>query len=164
MQYASNDATRDRSGAVQARLGTRELVVYDPEGRGKRDRNVWRVHRRRRDGFYLVTASDEDRVRSEALGCWLRIVGRGDARRVRVATGRHGENLVPTPEELAERARAAARAAMAERDAAAAQRDAAAAERDAARRERDTATAERNAALAELERLKARLARRTTRR
>jgi Uma2 family endonuclease len=142
-EIVSSDSLKDyiEVPVAQARLGTKELVVYDPEGRGRRDRNVWRVHRRRKDGFYLVTATDEDRVRSEALGCWLRVIGRGDARRIRVGTGRRGERLVPTAEE--------------ERDAAKAERDAAKAERDAAKAERDAAKAERDAALDEVRRLRA---------
>jgi Uma2 family endonuclease len=101
LEIVSSDSLKDyiETPIAQARLGTKELVVYDPEGRGKRDRNVWRIHRRRRNGLYLVSASDDDRIRSEALGCWLRIVGRGDSRRIRVATGRRAEKLVPTIEE-----------------------------------------------------------------
>jgi Uma2 family endonuclease len=153
-EIVSSDSLKDyvEAPVAQARLGTKELVVYDPEGRGKRDRNVWRVHCRRKDGFYLVSASDDDRIRSESLGCWLRIVGRGDDRRIRVATGRNGEKLVATPEEMVEAAREAAKVAKAESDAAKVARD-------VARAERDAATAERDAALAEIARMKAHIRR-----
>jgi Uma2 family endonuclease len=148
LEIVSSDSLKDyiEAPVAQARLGTKELVVYDPEGRGKRDRNVWRIHRRRRDGFYLVSTSDDDRVRSEALGCWLRIVGRDDDRRIRVATGRRGEKLVPTPEE--------------QRDEERMKRKVVTAERDSARTERDAERAQREAALVEVAQLKALLARR----
>jgi len=53
------------------------------------------------------------------LGCWLRIVGHGDTRRIRPATGRRGEHLIPTAKEerdklAVERDAALERAARAE--------------------------------------------------
>ncbi len=122
---------------AQGRMGTKELIVYDPEGRGRRDRNTWRIHRRRKGGFYLVSASDEDRIRSEALGCWLRLVGRGDSRRIRPATGRHGDKLFLTADEELLVAR------------------------KAAKDEREAAKDEREAAKDEIERLRALLERKT---
>jgi len=87
-----------------ADIGTGELVIFDPEARGRKDRNVWQVYRRTRTGeLRLVERSDGDRVVSKALDCHLRVVGEGDAQRVRVATGSRGEVLFPTEAE-AERA------------------------------------------------------------
>lgn len=55
-------------------------------------------------GLVCVLKSNHDRVESSALGCWLRVVGDGGARRVRLSEGELGERLVPTDEERAERA------------------------------------------------------------
>ena len=78
----------------------RERVIYDPrvEAAPRRIRR-WRfqIYRRTHAGFARVLATDDDRVRSRALGAWLRVTGEGMERRLRVAMGLRGETLLPTP-------------------------------------------------------------------
>ena len=88
-------------------LGTGELVIFDPHSREGRDRVRWQVYRR--DGarsLEQLEASDSDRVRVEALGCFLRVLGEGPALRLRIATGPSGDDLYATDAERAERAEA----------------------------------------------------------
>jgi Uma2 family endonuclease len=96
-----------------AELGVAELVVFDPDYRKGRDRLRLQVFRRVRGQFVQVAASNEDRVRSRVLGCWVRAVGKGDQVRLRLGTGERGDTLVPTEAE-AERARAEQERARAE--------------------------------------------------
>ena len=90
-------------------LGVDELIVHDPSYDESRDRMRFQVWRRRRGALARVEHTDRDRVRSSVLGCFLRDVGDGSARRLRIATGRRGEKLYPTREEAAWNAERAAR-------------------------------------------------------
>ena len=89
------------------RLGVRELITFDPfapEGRSKRSVRVpFQVFRREGEQLVLTFDGHTDRVESEDLGCFLRVVGEGDARRLRVGLGPEGDELFPTEAE-AERA------------------------------------------------------------
>jgi hypothetical protein len=125
-------------------LGVRELVVYDPDWTPRsRSRVRWQVWRQvKRRGLVCVLKSNEDRVESRVLGCFLRVVGEGGERRVRLATGRFGDELVPTDEELAAQALDAIARESAER----ARRETAERAREDAERERQTAEREREAA------------------
>jgi hypothetical protein len=90
-------------------MGVPELLVFDPAPERHTDRVTWQLFRRvRRRPLALVERSDGDRVRSRALGCFLRVVGAGDAVRLRIGAGPRGDDLFPTPEE-AEQAALAAR-------------------------------------------------------
>jgi hypothetical protein len=92
---------RDAPGSY-AELGVRELVIFDPEWASRpHERLRWQVYRRlARRGFVRVETGHGDRVRSKALGCWLRAVGEDlDSLRLRVATGPQGDTLLPTAEE-----------------------------------------------------------------
>ena len=82
-----------------------ELVVFDPDYRRGKDRLRFQVFRRVRGKFVRVTITNEDRVESRVLGCWVRSVGTGGGTRLRLATGKGGDTLIPTEAE-AERARA----------------------------------------------------------
>ena len=124
-------------------LGVRELIVYDPRSHESPERVRFQVWRRRRGSLVRALWSDADRVRSAVLGCFLREVGQGASLRLRVATGRHGELLLPTAEEAEEAERAA--------------REAAERGRDAAERERSAERAARDAAETELARLRVEL-------
>jgi len=86
-------------------IGVRELVVYDPDHTDGAERARFQVWRRRRGTLVRVERTDTDRVRSAVLGCFIREVGSGGRRRLRLATGRHGERLFPTVEELREEER-----------------------------------------------------------
>jgi hypothetical protein len=103
-------------------LGTPEVVIFDPEHTQREDGVRFRVHRRlARRGLTLVEATNADRVRSKALGCFLRVVGSGAKTRLRVGLGKDGEELLPTQAEHAEaetaaRVRAEAELAEARRE------------------------------------------------
>jgi Uma2 family endonuclease len=84
-------------------LGVEELIIFDPRYK-KRRGEVFRfkVYRKvARRGFVPVETTLADRVRSQALGCWLRVVGEGKAQRLRLASDPSGEVLVPTTREKA---------------------------------------------------------------
>lgn len=98
--------------------GIFELVVFDPEweGRPRGEGQRWQVFRRSAGGrFEKVESHGGDRVWCESLQAWLRVVGVGDAARLRVGVGASGDALFPTE---AEAQRAAKEAALAEKEAA----------------------------------------------
>jgi len=101
-------------------LGVHELVIYDTRLEpGPRRIRRWRfqIYRRTAGRFVRILATDEDRVRLRSLGAWLRVVGEGTERRLRLATGSRGNDLVPTSDEEAHAAHAQARAAHMRADA-----------------------------------------------
>jgi len=106
LEIVTSDALKDYVEAPFAygTLGAKELVLFDPEARAtSKRRKKFTVFRRVPRGFMQVEATNEDRVRSRSLGCWLRAVGTGAELRVRLATGRKGDDLVPTEaEEIAQ--------------------------------------------------------------
>jgi hypothetical protein len=120
-EVASQDWEKD-DFEVPARydeLGVRELVIFDPWSTERTEGIRWQVFRRvGRRGLMRVEASRGDRVRSKALGCWLRAVGAGRDTRVRIAVGARGEELVPTAEENERAAREAERTERAAKEAA----------------------------------------------
>jgi len=136
LEIVSSDVVKDYEDtpALLGGLGTRELIVFDPEAAGRRARVRWQVFRSRGSGFQLVERSDADRVRSVQLGCFLRVVGKGAEQRVRIATGSKGEVLYPTMEEIAEAERAARELERAEKE-----RERAEKERERAEKERERA-------------------------
>ncbi len=108
IEIVSRDFHKDYEDAPvdYARLDTRELVIFDPKVTPRsRARVRWQVYRRvGARGFRLVEKSNEDRVFSKELGCFLRVVGDGPAARLRLATGERGDALVPTAVEREEAA------------------------------------------------------------
>lgn len=106
LEIVSGDALKDYDDvpAVLGRLGTRELVLFDPEARaGSKRRARWTVFRRRERGFLREVQTFDDRVRSEVLGAWLRVVGSGASRRIRLALDPNGDALFATEVEEARR-------------------------------------------------------------
>lgn len=122
-------------------LGVKELVIFDPEFHKRANRVRFQIYRRQ-GRRWTLQVTNEDRVRSRELGCWLRVVGEGAAQRLRIATGPAGEALFATE---AEHERAMRESAGHER------------ERERAEKERERAA--RQAAETELARLRAELAR-----
>ena len=157
LEVMSDDERKDveQSPERYAELGVKELVVFDPEPERRADGVRFRVYRKvGKRGLVLVEVTNEDRVRSKELGCWLRAVGEGVDLRLRVGLGPRGDELLWTDGERAEQERAAReqeRAAR-EREAARAEQERAAREREAARAEQERAAREREAARAEQER------------
>ena len=77
--------------------------MFDPDYAASQDRVQWQVFRRIKGrGLVKVEATNEDRVRSRVLGCFLRVVGSGDEVRLRIGTGPNGETLLPTDDEARE--------------------------------------------------------------
>jgi Uma2 family endonuclease len=109
-------------------LGVDELILFDPRYQ-KRRGEVFRFQVYRKvagRGFVRVETTLADRVRSQALGGWLRVVGEGKAQRLRLASDPSGDALVPTARE-----KTAAALAKAEKAAARAKTEKAAARADA---------------------------------
>ncbi len=81
-------------------LGTKELVIYDPKYEHREGGWRWQVYRRkRRGGWKRPVVSNEDRVWSEYLAGWLRVVEVQQEPLLRLGMGQDGEELFPTQEE-----------------------------------------------------------------
>jgi len=117
LEVVSQDWEKDYT-EVPARyqaLGVPEVLVFDPGCAEHSDGVRWQVFRRvGKRGLVCVERTQDDRVRSKALGCWFRVVGEGRDTRVRLAVGQRGEELVQTAEEREEAALARVRALEAE--------------------------------------------------
>jgi Uma2 family endonuclease len=102
LEVVSSDVDKDYIEAPELYrdLGVRELVLFDPDFEDEADRYRFQLYRQRgRRGFVRAIVTNEDRVRSAVLGCWLRVTGTGATTRLRLATGAVGDALVPTQEE-----------------------------------------------------------------
>jgi hypothetical protein len=102
----SDQAEKDYQQAPgrYAELGVGELVIFDADFERSEDRVRWQRFRKlKKRGFVRVESSNGDRIRSRALGCFLRVVGEGDQARLRLGAGPTGDDLFPTEAE-AERA------------------------------------------------------------
>jgi Putative restriction endonuclease len=118
---ASDDPQKDYVEVIDryAELGVAELVVFDPDHARSEERVRWQRYRKLKSrGFVQVESSNADRIRSPALGCFLRMVGSGDDARLRLATGPAGDDLVPTEAEQERAAKEQERAAKEEERAA----------------------------------------------
>ena len=112
LEVVGRDPHKDYEMAPRryAELGVEELIVFDPfDGPG---RIAFAVYRRRAGSLQQVETTNEDRVYSEQLRCHLRRLGRHEETRLRLATGRKGEKLVPTEREAKEAEREAKEAAL----------------------------------------------------
>ncbi len=108
LEIVSQDVSKDYDLALQAYqdTGVRELVVFDPDAPKLSDasqgrpRVRWQVYRRDGRGRLVsVEQSNADRVKCEALCCWLRVVGTGELRLLRIGVGVGGEELFLSAEE-----------------------------------------------------------------
>ncbi len=120
LEIVSSDWEKDYSEAPRSHesAGVGELAMFDPFWEERPRGLRWQVHRRvGKRGLVRVEATNRDRVRSKALGVWLRAVGDGRSTRIRIATGPRGEELVPTAEEAERLAKVAALARVAELEA-----------------------------------------------
>jgi hypothetical protein len=88
-------------------MGIDELVVFDPDATpGHRRRVRWQQWRRvERRGLVPVFRGEGDRVYSETLRCWIRLVGEGAHARLRIGIGPHGDELVLTDREREDKER-----------------------------------------------------------
>ena len=116
LEIVSSDWEKDYAEAPERcqEVGVAELVIFDPtyhERPGSQGAR-WQIYRRAKRGtLRRIEVSDEERVQSRVLGCWLRVVGFGDDQRLRIGVGRRGDVLVPTAEEAERAAKEAERAA-----------------------------------------------------
>jgi hypothetical protein len=99
-------------------MRAKELVIFDPGASERSRRRIrWQVYRRVRGrGFVQVFAGGGDRVESRELECWIRLVEEDGNPRLRLASGPHGDELIPTDAERAEAERAAKEAERAAKD------------------------------------------------
>lgn len=107
------DKDYDDNPVLYRQLGIDELVLFDPHATPRSRRRLrWQVFRRVKGrDLVRVEVSNADRVRSRALGCWLREVEHLGRLAVRLATGDEGETLVLTEAEQERAAREQERAA-----------------------------------------------------
>jgi Uma2 family endonuclease len=114
-------------------MGTQELLLFDPAATARSRKRVrWQVFRRVRGKLKRVAMSKADRVESRYLGCFVRAVTERGNTRLRLATGRRGDEFVPTESERLARAEVEAERAEAEAERAEAEAERAdAAERQA---------------------------------
>ena len=152
MEIVSTDVDKDyvRSPAKYARLGVEELVVFDPDYADDASRARFQVFRKGKRGLLQVEATRGDRVRSKVLGCFLRAVGQGGGIRVRLASGRSGETLVPNETEALASEKTERKRAEAEREHAEAERERAETERERAETERERAESTAKGAMDQL--------------
>jgi hypothetical protein len=107
LEVMGDDERKDveRSPERYAELGVKEVIVFDPEPERRTDGARFRLFRKvGKRGLVLVEATNEDRVGSKQLDCWLRVLGEGDDVRLRVGLGPQGDELLQTQEERAEQA------------------------------------------------------------
>ncbi|MFO0554316.1 MAG: Uma2 family endonuclease [Polyangiaceae bacterium] len=146
LEVVSLDVDKDSvdAPALYRDLGVGELVIFDPDFEAEPGRYRFQVYRFGKSRRVVPQVTNEDRVQSKALGCWIRATGAGETTRLRLATGAHGDELVPTDAERAEREQAEK-------------------ERERAEKERERTEKERERALRlELEQELAQLKRRTS--
>lgn len=107
LEVVSSDRLKDYEDAPRryGELGVAELVLFDPHADGP-GRYRFQVLRRRGEDLVVVQRTNDDRIESESLGCFLRVVGEAMDQRLRIATGDHGSDVVPTDAEEVERLRA----------------------------------------------------------
>ena len=122
LEIVSDDHRKDADDSPRRydELGVAELVIFDPDYEARRDGIRFRTYRRLpKRGLVLFEATNQDRVKSKVLGCWLCAVGDGDETRLRLGLGPRGDDLLATDTERAtaeaERATAEAERADAER-------------------------------------------------
>lgn len=98
----------EQSPAKYAQLGTRELVVFDPEAAAGRATDLERValqlYRRAGDGAFVREHAHAGPVYSEQLGAWLIAHIEDGAARLRVARDETGADLVLSEAEARDRA------------------------------------------------------------
>ena len=121
LEVVSRDVDKDYIDGPELyrELGVQELVIFDPDFEEEPDRFRFQVYRQvGKRGLVRAEVTNEDRVRSRVLKCWLRVIGVGEEMRLRIATGPSGEVLYPTEAEHEraekERERAGRKAAEAE--------------------------------------------------
>ena len=105
VEIVSEDWKKDYEEAPPkyAQLGTRELVMFDPEaamsGAGRGTRTPLQVYRRDEDDAFVLVYRGEGPVPCEEIGAFLAVQRVGETVRLRVTRDAAGEDVVPTAEE-----------------------------------------------------------------
>jgi Uma2 family endonuclease len=110
IEVVSLDVDKDYidAPALYNELGVDELIVFDPAYEEEPTRFRFQLFRRiARRGLVRIEVTNEDRIRSKFLGCYLRAVALDGETRLRLATGSTGDVLVPTERDEKEHERAA---------------------------------------------------------
>lgn len=103
LEVVSGEVDKDyiEAPARYREIGVRELILFDPDHEEDSGRYRFQVFRQvGKRGLTRVLVTDEDRVLSKVLGCHVLVVGVGEAARLRLATGAHGERLFPLEAEV----------------------------------------------------------------
>jgi hypothetical protein len=114
LEVASLDWQKDyySTPEAHAEMGTGELIVFDPHFAERREGRRWQRFARAQHGrFELLEHTDADRIRSDALGCFVRAVGVEQSLRLRLGLPPCGDELFPTGEEAERQAKEAERQA-----------------------------------------------------
>ncbi|MFO0554330.1 MAG: Uma2 family endonuclease [Polyangiaceae bacterium] len=108
LEVVSLDVDKDYvdAPALYRELGVEELIIFDPDFEAEPHRYRFQVYRFGKSRRVVRQVTNEDRVRSKTLSCWVRATGVGETTRLRLATGTHGDELVLTDAERAEHERA----------------------------------------------------------
>lgn len=105
LEIVSEDWRKDYedSPPKYAHLGTKELVIFDPESALVSDRRGGRVplqvYRRDEDGAFVRVYYGEEPARCEELGAYLVVQREGGTARLRIARDVAGTDWVPSAEE-----------------------------------------------------------------
>lgn len=105
VEIVSDDWKKDYDDAPlkYAQLGTRELVIFDPEaargGELRGTRVALQVYRRGDDGAFVQVYRGDGPAPSEQIGAFLVVQRVGETVRLRVARDAQGDDRVPTAEE-----------------------------------------------------------------
>jgi hypothetical protein len=107
VEIVSEDWKKDYEDAPAkyAQLGTRELVIFDPEAAtsdvGRGARVPFQLYRRDADGAFVLVYRGEGPAWSEQIDAFLVAQRVGETVRLRVARDAAGNDFVPTAEERA---------------------------------------------------------------
>ena len=104
VEVVSEDWAKDYVHAPRKyeQLGTRELVVFDPEAGRRRGRVALQLFRRNPDGALVRLAAGDAPVHSRELDAWLVVQREPGGARLRIARDPAGRELVATTEERAQ--------------------------------------------------------------
>jgi hypothetical protein len=107
IEVVSQDWEKDYHEAPDkyGELGAQELIVFDPHHEERPERVRFQRFARPGGKWQRVEHTNQERLRSEVLGAWLRSVATGDQVLLRIATDPAGDDLFPTAEEEERRAK-----------------------------------------------------------
>lgn len=119
LEICSQDWRKDYVSAplLHNQIGSRELIVVDPDDASRSEGYRFQRFERTARGLELQERTQADRVRSEVLACFVRLVGTEQRQRVRLGLDPDGDVLFPTQAEAADQRAESALARVAELEA-----------------------------------------------